>query len=142
MAHDSRLMGVNPRGREREVSPVKILVVDDEPRLAKSLARLLESQGHAPTTASDGLEAWNLFECEPDAWDLLITDIRMPKLGGVELAHRVRARGSKVPIVFISGHGELPNMPELAPACFLAKPFKHQALLDAMQSSLRVPLSS
>jgi DNA-binding response OmpR family regulator len=121
---------------------VKILIVDDEFRLANSLARLLECHGYEPTTASDGLEAWNLFERDPEAWDMLITDIRMPKLDGVELAYRVRARGSNVPIVFISGHGDLPNLSELAPACFLAKPFKHRDLLAAMQSNLDAPLSS
>jgi DNA-binding response OmpR family regulator len=120
---------------------MKILVVDDEPRLAKSLARLLVARGHEPTIASDGLEAWDLFERDPEAWDMLVTDIRMPKLDGVELACRVRARGSSVPIVFISGHGDLPDLRELSPACFLAKPFKHQALLAAMQSILELPSS-
>jgi DNA-binding response OmpR family regulator len=114
---------------------VKILVVDDEPRLAQSLARLLESHGHEPTTASDGLEAWTLFEGEPDLWDMLITDIRMPKLDGVGLVRRVRARGSGIPVLFISGHGELPNVLELSPAAFLAKPFRRAALLAAMQST-------
>lgn len=114
---------------------MNILVVDDEPRLAQSLARLLAAHGHQPTIALDGLEAWNLFESKPDAWDLLITDIRMPKLDGVNLARRVRARGFGMPIVFISGHGDLPNIQDLSPASFLAKPFKHSALLDAIQSA-------
>jgi FixJ family two-component response regulator len=121
---------------------MKILVVDDEPRLAQSLARLLVSHGYEPTTASDGLEAWELFEREPESWGMLVTDIRMPKLDGVELAYRVRARGSSVPIVFISGHGDLPDLVELSPACFVAKPFKHQALIDAMRSSLSSPIST
>lgn len=112
---------------------MKILVVDDEPRLAKSLARLLASRGHEPTVASDGLEAWNLFEGAPETWEMLITDIRMPKLDGVNLARRIRARGSRIPIVFISGHGESPNVMELSPASFLAKPFKHSALLAAIE---------
>jgi DNA-binding response OmpR family regulator len=112
---------------------VKILVVDDEPRLAKSLARMLASQGHEPTIAGDGIEAWDLFESTPDGWDMLITDIRMPRLDGVGLARRVRERGSAIPVVFISGHGESPNVVELSPAAFLAKPFKRTALLAAMQ---------
>lgn len=115
---------------------MKVLVVDDEPRLAKSLARLLESNGHETTIASDGLEAWVLFEGEPDGWDMLITDIRMPRLDGVNLALRVRACGSGIPVLFISGHGELPNMRDLSPATFLAKPFKRLDLLAAMQSNL------
>jgi CheY-like chemotaxis protein len=114
---------------------VKILVVDDEPRLAKSLARLLESDGHETTVAFDGLEAWTLFQGQPERWDMLITDIRMPKLDGVELARRVRAHGSEIRVVFISGHGELPNIRELSPAAFLAKPFNHATLLATMAKS-------
>lgn len=112
---------------------MKIMVVDDEPRLAQSVARLLESRGHQATIACDGLEAWTLFEDAPEGWDMLITDIRMPKLDGVNLARRVRAHGSDIPVVFISGHGELPNVGELSPASFLAKPFKRMALLAAIE---------
>jgi CheY-like chemotaxis protein len=119
--------------------PVKIMVVDDEPRLAKSMARLLESYGYAAAIASDGLEAWDLFEKDPGAWVMLITDIRMPKLDGVALARRVRARGFATPIVFISGHGVSPNIDDLSPATFLAKPFKRTALLEAIQSKLGSP---
>jgi DNA-binding response OmpR family regulator len=114
-------------------SILKILVVDDEPRLAQSVARLLESQGHQTTLAFDGLEAWSLFEGAPEGWDMLITDIRMPKLDGVNLARRVRAHGSGIPVLFISGHGELPNVNELSPASFVAKPFKRVALLAAIE---------
>lgn len=115
--------------------PMRILVVDDEPSLAKSLARMLESHGHATTIASDGLEAWHLFEHAPDDWDLVITDISMPRLDGIGLARRVRAHGSDVRVVFISGHGEQPNVDELSPAAFLAKPFRRTALLDVMSSA-------
>jgi DNA-binding response OmpR family regulator len=114
---------------------MKILVVDDEPALARSLARLLEADGHEITIALDGLEAWKLFESEPGRWDMLITDIRMPKLDGVNLARRVRAHGSGVPVLFISGHGELPDIHELSPAAFLAKPFNHATLVATMASS-------
>lgn len=111
---------------------MKILVVDDEPRIAKSLARMLQSQGHEPTIASDGLEAWSLFQTRPEEWDMVITDIRMPNLDGVDLTRRVRASGSDVRVVFISGHGELPNVGELRPATFLAKPFRRTELIEAM----------
>lgn len=122
--------------------PVKILVVDDEPRLAKSMARLLQAYGYEPAIAADGLEAWDLFDKDPEAWVMVITDIRMPKLDGLTLARRVRARGFETPIVFISGHGALPDIQELSPATFLPKPFKHTALLEAIQSNLRPPSPS
>ena len=114
---------------------VKILVVDDEPRLAKSLARMLESRGHESEIAGDGLEAWAIFEREPGCWDMLITDIRMPNLDGVLLARRIRDSGSVIPVVLISGHGESPDIGELTPAAFLAKPFRSTALIEAIEST-------
>ena len=111
---------------------MRVLVADDEPRLAKSLARMLQSGSHEYALAEDGLEAWALFESAPDAWDLLITDIRMPGLDGVDLARRIRDAGSVIPIVFVSGHGEWPDLPELKPATFLAKPFRRTELLAAI----------
>jgi CheY-like chemotaxis protein len=113
---------------------MRILVVDDEPRLAQSLARMLEAQGHETTIAADGLEAWGLFEHQRDAWDMLITDISMPRLDGVSLAQRVRETGSDIRVLFISGHGERPDVDALSPASFLAKPFRRSALLEAIAS--------
>jgi DNA-binding response OmpR family regulator len=111
------------------------MVVDDELGIAKSLARMLERQGHETTIAGDGIEAWALFMDEPESWGMLITDIRMPRLDGVALVRRVRAHGSDVRVVLISGHGETPDVEALSPAAFLAKPFKRAELLAAMQAA-------
>jgi DNA-binding response OmpR family regulator len=111
---------------------MKVLVVDDEPRIAKSLERLLQAHGHEATIAHDGLEAWELFEQSPSAWGVLITDIRMPRLDGINLTRRIRAHGSTIHVVLISGHGEAPDVNALSPAVFLAKPFRRAELLAAM----------
>ncbi|PRQ04219.1 Sporulation initiation phosphotransferase F [Enhygromyxa salina] len=111
---------------------MKVLIADDEPRIAKSLARIIESYGYEPTLARDGLEAWELFAEDPQIWGLVITDIRMPKLDGVALVKRIRACGSDIRVVFISGHGEVPDVEGVAPAMFLAKPFRRAQLLDAL----------
>ncbi len=113
----------------------KALVVDDEPLIAKALARLARRGGLEPTIAHDGLEAWKLYEDAPESWGILITDIRMPGLDGVSLARRVRASGSTVPVVLISGHSKPPDVEELSPAVFLAKPFRRAQLLDAIEAS-------
>ena len=110
----------------------RVLVVDDEPRIAKSLARMLQLQGYETIIAHDGLEAWDLFEREPQGFTMVITDIRMPKLDGVKLIKRVREHGSKVRVVLISGHGEAPDVEALSPAVFLPKPFRRAELLEAM----------
>ncbi|MCA9710743.1 MAG: response regulator [Myxococcales bacterium] len=117
---------------------MRVLVVDDEPILATLLARFARLGGFEATVAHDGLEAWKLFEGEPDAWDLIITDIRMPGLDGVTLAQRVRASRGDLPVVLISGHGQLPDVDALSPAVFLAKPFRRAQLLAAMEASTAV----
>ncbi|WP_052550752.1 response regulator [Enhygromyxa salina] len=114
---------------------MKVLVVDDEIGIAKSLAWMLDHHGHDPTIAGDGLEAWELFMAEPDSWGMLITDIRMPGLDGINLVRRVRAHGSGVRVVLISGHGDAPDVREFSPAAFLAKPFRRAELLAVMQGA-------
>jgi len=110
----------------------RVLVVDDEPRIAKSLARMLQLQGYETTIAHDGLEAWNVFENDEQGFEMVITDIRMPRLDGVKLSERVREHDSEVRVVLISGHGEAPDVEALSPAVFLPKPFRRAELLAAM----------
>lgn len=117
---------------------MKVLVVDDEPILAKLLARFARVGGFEAIIAHDGLEAWKIFEDAPQTWDLIITDIRMPGLDGVSLAQRVRASRDDLPVVLISGHGHSPNVDALSPAVFLAKPFRRAQLLEAMEASRAV----
>lgn len=112
----------------------RVLVVDDERLITQSLARLARKGGLDPTLAYDGHSAWQLFDQAPDAWALLITDIRMPGLDGVSLVQRIRARGSAVPVVLISGHGRPFQVESLSPAVFLAKPFTRAQLLAALRS--------
>ena len=123
-----------PSGARGDGETMRVLVVDDEPRIAKSLARMLQLQGYETTIAHDGLEAWDLFERAPESFSMLITDIRMPKLDGVKLIKRVREHGSKVRVVLISGHGEAPDVEALSPAVFLPKPFRRAELLAAMSN--------
>ncbi len=114
---------------------MRVLVVDDEPLITKMLARFAKMGGFEPTVAHDGLEAWKLFTDQPGDWDMLITDIRMPNMDGMSLARRVRASRGDLPVVFISGHGEVPDVEALSPAAFLPKPFKRSELLEVMEAT-------
>ena len=117
-----------------------IHVIDDDAAFRRSLVFLLESMGwtvasHA--SAEDFLAATP----KPAAIACLVLDIRMPMMSGLELQQVLRQRGWAVPIVFITGHGDV----ELAVqamkhgACdFLEKPFKDQALIDAVGRAVKL----
>src|SRR5438105_8216456 len=81
----------------------KILVVDDEPQITRVLKTTLSAQGYSIRTAADGLEAVNVI----NEWSpaLLLTDLKMPNMDGVELTRHVRAK-SAVPIIVLSVRGD------------------------------------
>ena len=81
----------------------KILVVDDEAQISRVLKTTLSTQGYVVRTASNGEEA--LLEMKNWCPDLLITDLRMPRMDGLELCRRVR-NDSRVPVIILSVKGE------------------------------------
>jgi CheY-like chemotaxis protein len=87
-----------------------VLVVDDEEPLRQYLARVMAGDGYRVLVAGDGLEALAVLEQSPTRVDLVITDVRMPRMGGPELAARLAAKPSPPPVLFISGsHTEVPG---------------------------------
>jgi len=115
-----------------EQKPV-IYVVDDDPSLRKALERLLRSAGHDARIFASALEFLNFSH--PDAPGCLILDIKMSKLGGLELQQLLAEKGISFPIVFITGHGTVPASVKAFKAGamdFLQKPFKDSELLDAV----------
>jgi DNA-binding response OmpR family regulator len=94
----------------------KSLVVEDHAPSGELLAQLLAREGYAVRTAPDGLAALDEIEREPP--DLILSNVRMPRRDGIALVHRLRERGSAVPVVLVS------DDPEAAPAGvpFLTKP--------------------
>ncbi len=77
-----------------------ILIVEDEEHLADALAHNLQFEGYATTIAHDGEEG--LLLAETIHFDLILLDIMMPKLDGIEVCRRIRATGSRVPILFLT----------------------------------------
>jgi CheY-like chemotaxis protein len=122
------------------VSPLRILVVDDELSNAEVLALILQEEGFQVMVAGDGCQA--LQRIEEAAPDLLITDYMMPGMNGVELALAVRRlpRHGNLPVLLMSGaatstlSGHAKNFD-----AFLRKPFDIEALLRAVQSLLARP---
>ena len=114
-----------------------ILVVDDEPQITRVLKTTLSSQGYGVRTASDGDEAVQLMKEWPP--DLVITDLRMPNMSGLDLCRHVRAR-SRVPIIVLSVKGEERTKVEALDARaddYVTKPFGVNELLARVRAALR-----
>ena len=114
-----------------------ILVVDDDPAILKLLCTNLKARGYKVTAAMDGEES--LEAVEKDFIDLIILDIMMPKLDGVEVCRRIR-EWSNVPIIVLSARGDEKDKVkclELGADDYLTKPFGIAELLARVKTSLR-----
>ncbi len=115
-----------------------IHVVDDDAALRRSLVFLLDSVGwrtEAHASAEEFLAAYR-----PGEPGCLVLDIRMPGMSGLELQQVLRTQGRTLPIIFITGHGDISLAVQAMKqeACdFLEKPFKDQVLLDAVSQAVR-----
>lgn len=115
-----------------------ILVVDDEAGFRALLRDILEEAGHAVTEARDGAEALAFLDRIPI--DLVLTDRQMPRIDGLELVRRLRARPSPPPVVVLTAHGSIPEAVDavrLGAADYITKPLPSPgALVDLVASLL------
>ena len=115
----------------------RILVVDDDADVREIMSHVLRSAGHRVTSADDGATGWAAL-CA-DSFDVLITDHDMPRMSGLDLLRRVRARRLNLPVVFISGSMS-PDEPELLqclqPGVAMEKPFSLVDLLGTVRNFL------
>jgi len=114
-----------------ETTPT-VLVVEDEPAIREVVADLLQDEGYAVRQASDGLQA--IDELEVDDVDVVLSDVRMPRLDGPSLARRLRRRGHAVPVVLMSAVNVEVDLPGVR---FLPKPFDRDHLFNVIGSALR-----
>ena len=111
-----------------------ILLVEDEPAVRQLFAQALTRAGYRVHEARNGQEAMKVFDQHGDSIDLLLTDLRMPYMGGVELAHHLRARRRTLKLICVSGYpGGLES--DLT-SDFLAKPFSRDDLLAKVREVL------
>jgi FixJ family two-component response regulator len=119
-----------------EIKPI-VAVVDDDPRLRESLESLIESAGFTVKVfqlAEEFLKESFLVET-----NCLITDVRMPGMGGLELQCRVRLERPDLPVIFMTAHhddGVQQRALAGGAACFIHKPFDAQDLLGAVRTAL------
>ena len=108
-----------------------VLVVDDEPLLHLITSRVLDRAGFDVLNAQDGLEAIELLSHAGQAPSLVVTDIRMPRMDGLELGRWVETRYPGVPLLYVSGflYEAPPLDSDNGPRAFLGKPFTPDAFL-------------
>ena len=117
----------------------KILVVDDEPDITESVKSGLVKKGFEVSTYNDPAKA--LDEYVPDAFDLLLLDIRMPKMNGFELYREIKKKNEKVRVCFFTAfevyYEEFRKMfPNLQVRCFIRKPITINDLVTHINSEL------
>ena len=117
--------------------PATVFVVDDDEAVRTSLRLLLKSVGLPVETFASAQEFLDQFD--PDRAGCLVLDIRMPGLSGLELQQHLNDRHSIMPVVFITGHGDVPMAVEAMQAGavdFIQKPFRDQDLIDRINRAL------
>ena len=116
----------------------RVLVVDDQRSVRWVVARMLRSRGVETVEAGDGTEALAALHDGGAAFDLVLTDLRMPEMGGVELACAVRVEDPALPVVAMLGWSGGYTMPELEQAfdAILLKPFRPEILFDALHGAM------
>ena len=107
-------------------------MVEDEASVRQLCARILEEEGYKVLTARDGLEALAMLEAGGSAIQLVISDLKMPRLDGLQLSARLAARRTAPPMILISGYSI--DQPTDRP--IIPKPFHAADLLSAVQRLL------
>jgi two-component system response regulator MprA len=119
---------------------VKILVVDDERAVRESLRRALELEGYEIELAGDGNEALSTLGRDEPQPDAVILDVLMPGLDGLEVCRRLRATGSRVPVLMLTARDEVENRVaglDAGADDYVTKPFALEELLARVRALLR-----
>lgn len=112
-------------------------VIDDDEAMRDSLAFLLDTSGLTARTYDSAVNFLDRLDAAEHG--VIVTDVRMPEMNGLELVRRLKARDVALPIIMITGHGDVPLAVEAMKAGvvdFLEKPFDEESLLSAIRSAL------
>jgi FixJ family two-component response regulator len=115
-----------------------VLIIDDDSRMRAAMQRLLKTVGlHSESFATP---KDFLHQKLPDGPSCLVLDVRLPGMSGLDLQSKLNEAGIEIPIIFITGHGDIPMTVKAMKSGaveFLTKPFRDQDLIDAIQQALK-----
>ncbi|MEX0755546.1 MAG: response regulator transcription factor [Actinomycetota bacterium] len=120
------------------MEPTKILVVDDEPMVREVLARYLEKEGYAVDCAEDGSSALDAFDATVP--DLVLLDLMLPRVDGLEVFRRIRASRERQPVIMLTAKGEETDRVvglELGADDYVTKPFSPREVVARVRAVLR-----
>lgn len=120
----------------------KILIVEDEKKIARLIQLELEHEGYETGTAHTGLEGYTLFQNEK--WNLLILDVMLPELSGLEVLRRIRSAGNQTPIILLTARDAMPDKVsglDLGANDYITKPFEIEELLARVRVWMRQSFS-
>jgi CheY-like chemotaxis protein len=121
----------------------RVLLVDDNQAVARSLAALLRGEGYEPVTFLAGAPAMEY--CRNHCPDIALIDIHLPDISGLELSRQLRTRhGERLPIIILSGDTSmdmLKTLPQSGATYFLSKPISASTLLDSLKTWMATPSS-
>jgi DNA-binding response OmpR family regulator len=117
---------------------MRILIVEDEPRISAVISGVLVAAGYACDISDDGEDAW--FRGDTESYDLIVLDLGLPKLDGLAVLKRWRAAGRNMPVLVLTARGTWPERVEGIDAGaddYLAKPFQTEELLARVRALIR-----
>jgi FixJ family two-component response regulator len=115
-----------------------VYIVDDDDGVRRALGALMESVGYMHAAHVSAVEFLRHYDAAMPG--CLILDIRMPEMSGLELQHELQRRGLRIPVIFVTGHGDVPMAVEAmknGAFDFVQKPFRDQDLLDRVNRALQ-----
>jgi DNA-binding response OmpR family regulator len=122
---------------------MKILIVEDEGRMAELLRKGLTEEGHNAVCAHDGAEGWELATSYE--FDIIVLDVMMPKLSGYDLAKRLRAEKIRTPILMLTAKDSVPDIVrglDVGADDYMTKPFSFDELLARLRAVKRRALAA
>jgi DNA-binding response OmpR family regulator len=127
----------NPEDRSDQPAE-RILIVEDETRIARILSIELSHEGYIVDTADNGRDGFD--KATGGEWDLILLDIMLPELNGIEVLRRIKAAGLATPVIFISARDETPDIVsglDLGASDYITKPFEIEEVLARIRVCLR-----
>lgn len=115
------------------MSSLRVLIVEDEPDLLDALAGMLELESVEVCRARDGEEATSTIACRE--FDVVVSDMRMPRMDGVELLEWIQEHKPSLPVIIVSGFSDVPHdeLTKAGAASVLEKPVRFNALLEEIR---------